>query len=495
MFLIFLSVIWVSMAVSSLLTRFSAVKHRDVVGLVVSAEQVVIAYHDANGQVHSASQAITHSDPWRTAARLVSQYGISKADIQLVLGHGLYQSLLIDDPGLSDEDKRLALPFKLKDFISDSPSDIVADGFGSPIANRFQAFVCHKLPLIQFSNALEKHQCRLTHVSIEDVALRQWAQLDKTEMVLTRDGQGVLQLAAYHLGRLCFQRQIRGVILDGQSMPLMIDELALEVQRSLDYLRSQLKGAQVTGLVVSVQGVDDTELAFQLSSRLSVAVRPQQLFTAGEHLQHIAIAALNRNYSPDINLFSDDLSPKTPWLSFEKMLLVWGGTALLIVSVVTYQQVAVWQAEKRYSTASSEQLAAQSLSDELDGQLALHVPSLSLTNNISDKKAAIDAKRRALEAVKQHDAALQQGYADTFRALASLSRRDISVSSISVSHDALDLKGMASTPAAVPAWLKSFRTQQPLANRVFEQMALSRDEDNRLNFNLVSKRGKGESEQ
>lgn len=482
------------MAVSTLFAKFSPVKQRGIVSLVASAEQVVIAYQDDNEKTQLDAQAVTQSDPWTAATQLISRHGISKVDVHLVLGHGLYQSLLIDDPGLSDEDKRAALPFQLKDFISDSPSDIVADGFSSPVANRFQAFVCHKLPLIQFSKALEKSQCRLTNVSLEDVALRQWTQLDKTEMVLSRDSHGMLQLAAFHLGRLCFQRQIRGVMLEGQMMPpSVVDDLALEVQRSLDYLRSQLKSAQVTGLVVSVHGIDDTELAFQLSSRLSVAVRPQQLFDTGAHHQHIAMAALSRDYTPDVNLFSDDLSPKAPLLTFEKMLLVWGATSLLVVLVAAYQQFSLAQAEKFFSLADSERQSAQSLSDELNEQMALHLPSVSLTNEVNEKKAAIDAKRRALAAVKQHDAALQQGHADTFRALASLSRRDISVSSISVSQQSLDLSGLAATPASVPAWLQSFNSQPPLADRVFEQMALSRDEKNRLNFNLVSKRESGES--
>lgn len=482
------------MAVSTLFAKFSPVKQRGIVSLVASAEQVVIAYQDDNEKTQLDAQAVTQSDPWTAATQLISRHGISKVDVHLVLGHGLYQSLLIDDPGLSDEDKRAALPFQLKDFISDSPSDIVADGFSSPVANRFQAFVCHKLPLIQFSKALEKSQCRLTNVSLEDVALRQWTQLDKTEMVVSRDSHGMLQLAAFHLGRLCFQRQIRGVMLEGQMMPpSVVDDLALEVQRSLDYLRSQLKSAQVTGLVVSVHGIDDTELAFQLSSRLSVAVRPQQLFDTGAHHQHIAMAALSRDYSPDVNLFSDDLSPKAPLLTFEKMLLVWGATSLLVVLVAAYQQFSLAQAEKFFSLADSERQSAQSLSDELNEQMALHLPSVSLTNEVNEKKAAIDAKHRALAAVKQHDAALQQGHADTFRALASLSRRDISVSSISISQQSLDLSGLAATPASVPAWLQSFNSQPPLADRVFEQMALSRDEKNRLNFNLVSKRESGES--
>ncbi|MEZ8142663.1 MSHA biogenesis protein MshI [Enterovibrio norvegicus FF-454] len=481
------------MAVPTLLARFSSSRQRNVVSLVVSASQVVIGFR-VDGSEQVDCQPITQSDPWTAALQLLKRHEITKSDIHLVLGHGLYQTLLIDDPQLSDEDKRAALPFKLKDFISDSPSDIVADGFSSPIANRYQAFVCHKLPLIQLSHALEKRQCQLANVSLEDVVLRQWTQLDKTEMVLTRDGQGMLQIAVFDQGKLCFQRQVRGVIFEGQQLqPLVVDDLALEIQRSLDYLRSQLKNAQVSGLVVGVQNIDDTELAFQLSSRLTVAVRPQTLFDSGEHHQHIALAALNRECSPDINLFSDDLTPRGALLTFEKMVVTWGLTGLLIVLVAAYQQWQLAQSDKMLSIATQEQSTAESLSNQLNEQLKLHVPSLNLVNDVNRTEEAIAAKRKALEAVRQHDIALQQGYASVFRALSDVSRRDISVSDIAISQDALDVKGLAATPSSVPAWLQSFQTQPPLAGRVFEQMALSRDDNNRLSFSLTSKHEKGEA--
>ncbi|WP_028023160.1 type IV pilus biogenesis protein PilM [Enterovibrio calviensis] len=482
------------MAVSTLLARFSSSRQRNVVSLVVSASQVVIGYHD-HKKAQVDTQSISGTDPWTAALQLLNRHEITKSDLHLVLGHGLYQTLLIDDPKLSQEDIRAALPFKLKDFLSDSPSDIVADGFSSPIANRFQAFVCHKQPLLQFSAALEKRQCQLVAVSPEDLVLRQWTQLDKTEMVLTRDSQGILQIAVFDQGKLCFQRQVRGMLFEGDQLPpLVIDELALEIQRSLDYLRSQLKHAQVGGLVVSVNGVDDTELAFQLSSRLSVSVRPQTLFESGDHHQHVALAALERDCSPDINLFSDDLSPSSALLTFEKMLLVWGLTGLLIVLVAAYQQWQVSQSNEALETATQSRSTAESTSNQLNEQLALHVPSLSMVNDVNRAEAAIASKQKALEAVAVHDAALQQGYASVFRALSDLSRRDISVSDIAIGRDTLDIKGLAATPSSVPAWLQSFQTQQPLSGRVFEQMALTRDEKERLVFSLNAKREKGEAQ-
>lgn len=477
------------MAVTTFFARLSPIGQRHVVSIVVSSNQVVLGYHDANGQTQIETQQVEKGDPWRCAVDLIARHEITKSDVQVVLGHGLYQSLLIDDPGLSANDKRAGLPFKLKDFIADSPSEVVADGFSLPFASRFQAFVCRKAPLIQLSQTLAKLQCRLTQVSVEDVALRQWTQLDKTEMVLSRDCHDVIQLAAFHQGKLCFQRQIRGVLLDGSLLPpLLLDELALEIQRSLDYLRSQLKATPVSALVVSVEGCDDTELAFQLSSRLSVTVRPQALFSEGDHRQHIAVLALSPDTSPDVNLFYADLAPRTPWLTFEKMLTVWGVSAMLLVLVAAYQQWQLSQSSQALVVVNSERKSAEVLSDELNMQLMRHVPSLTMANMIAETEAEIAAKREALNAVKQHDIALQQGYAETFKALAALSRRDVSVSEIAVGVDGMDIKGLASDPAAVPSWLKTFATEPSLAGRVFEKMTLARDEKQRLHFELVSRR-------
>ncbi|PMN68663.1 MSHA biogenesis protein MshI [Enterovibrio norvegicus] len=483
------------MALSSLIAKIPTRKQRQVVSLIVSANQIVIS-HLLHEVKHVASLPVTGTDATRVVAQLLQQQGVNHSDVHLVLGHGLYQSLLIDNPGLSDEDKRSALPFQIKDYISDSPSEIVADGYGLPVANRYQVFVCNKSLLAQLDDALKKNHCRLTNVSVEDVLLRQWTALDKAEMVLSQDGQGAIQLSVFSLGKLCFQRQVRGVMFDGVSLsPSVVDDLALEIQRSLDYLRSQLKEAQVSGLVVSVQAADNTELAFQLSSRLTVKVRPQTLFDSDDHLHNIALAALDNDSSPDINLFSDDLRQSTPLLSFERMLLCWGVSAFMLVLVAAYQQWQLSNANQALKVSASELKVAQTLSDELNSQLKLHLPSVSMVNDTQRAQESVRMKKAALDAVRQHDKALQQGHADTFRALATLSRRDVSVSDIFVSQGALNIQGSAASPDAVPAWLQSFETQPPLSHRVFEHMALVRDENDRLTFNLQSKRESEEGKQ
>ncbi|MDD1782195.1 MSHA biogenesis protein MshI [Enterovibrio sp. ZSDZ35] len=475
------------MAVSTFLARITPSRQQNVVSLYVSAQRVVVS-SEASDLFHAETLS-PGTEPWGAALKLLNAQNIDHVSINLILGHGLYQTLLIDDPGLSDEDKRAALPFQIKDFIAESPADVLADGYASPITGRFHVFVCNRNALVQFYTQLKKIHCVPSLVTVEDVVLRQWTKLDKTEMVLSRDNQGAIQLAVFDKGKLCFQRQIRGLILDGGTLqPLLIDDLALEIQRSLDYLRPQLKSSQVSGLVVSVEGVDDTELAFQLSSRLMVSVRPQSLFEEGAHYQHIVRAGHHTSCSPDINLFSKDLIPKTPWLTFEKMLFCWGATAFMLVLVSAYQQIQLSQTNEMLALSEIELETAQTLSSQLDEQLKLHVPSLAIKREITDAEKQLAAKKSVLEAVKQHDIASQEGYSKAFNALASLSRNDVSVSQIYMAQDTLDVKGLVATPESVPAWLKTFQTQNALAHFDFKEMSLGRNEQDQLTFSLLSKR-------
>lgn len=477
------------MAVSNLLERFKYSKQQHTVSLFVSASQVAIGF-DKEGKAQVASCPVK-SDPWLTARELLNKLAFRKMTVNVVLGHGLYQSLLIDDPGLSEQDKCFALPFHIRDLISSSPSDIVADGYALPIANRYQVFVTQKAPLLQFAQDLRKRHCRINCVSVESVVLRLWTQLDKTEMVLNQDGQGIVQLSVFYEGKLCFLRQIRGMTLEEAVLPQsIVDELVLEIQRSLDYLQGQLKTVQISGLVVSLQGVENNDLVFQLLSRLPVPVRSQTMFEHGDHFQHITLAALKNDFSPYINLLlCGESLTKKPFLTFGRMIFCWSATVMLIGIGAAYQQLNLIESKDVLTTSLTELNAVQLVTKGLDERLTLHLPSLVLLNEVEQVKKALAAKRAALDAVIQHDVSLQQGYVATFNALTSLSRSDISVSAIFVSAGELNLKGLSAKPEAVPSWLRSFQAQPALSTRVFELMEITREENNRLQFNLKSKRG------
>lgn len=480
------------MAVSTFLERFNYSKQQHTVSLFLSVNQVAIGF-EKEGKTQVASCPVS-SDPWLAARELLDKLEFRKMTLNIVLGHGLYQSFLIDDPNLSEQDKCYALPFHIRDLISCSPSDIVADGYRLPIADRYQVFVTQKAPLLQFSNELKKRRCRISCVSVENVVLRQWTRLDKNKMVLSKDGQGVVQLSVFCKGKLCFLRQIRGMTLDEAILqPSIVDELVLEIQRSIDYLKTQLKGIEIGGLVVSLQGVENDELVHQLLQRLPIPVRSQTMFEHGDHFQHIALAALDPDFSPYVNLLvCGETLTKKPLMRFSNVLLSWFFMVLLLGAGIVYQQYLILQTEENLAYSAEQLAQVQAKTVQLDALLALHLPSMSLIKEVERLKETLASKRSALKAVFQHDEALQQGYVSTFYAFTRLSRKDISVSDIFVSLDKLNLKGLSANPEAVPSWLSSFQTQPELSNRRFGSMELTRNEKNQLEFNLMAEAKKTE---
>lgn len=79
------------------------------------------------------------------------------------------------------------------------------------------------------------------------------------------------------------------------------------------------------------------------------------------------------------------------------------------------------------------------------------------------------------------------GYSGVMQSLAQLGRNDISLSSIQMDADNLDIKGMARDPQAIPNWVNQFKSEINLVGRSFEKLRIARNEQNVLTFELRTK--------
>ncbi|MBP8127727.1 MAG: MSHA biogenesis protein MshI, partial [Aeromonadaceae bacterium] len=89
-------------------------------------------------------------------------------------------------------------------------------------------------------------------------------------------GQDVAVLAVYR-GQLCFSRQLRGFAqlaehAVGNVTPDLLDNLSLEIQRSLDYLVAQLKLPEAAQLHVAIAAPDLGGLVRHLAGNFSMPV-------------------------------------------------------------------------------------------------------------------------------------------------------------------------------------------------------------------------------
>ncbi|WP_087016737.1 hypothetical protein [Thaumasiovibrio subtropicus] len=424
---------------------------------------------------------------------VVTELALSDADVHLVLGQGQYQSLTIDKPDIPAAEWSTALPFLIKDLVNESPANIVAGGVLSSIGHKLQTYITHRDRVKSLLDLCGTAGVNLQSISVEEVTLGFTMPEDRNEMVLYRQGNGGLMLAAYAEQHHCLQRQVRGIqspVIGDEVNPLVIDSLALELQRSLDYLSSQLRDKPITAVKVCCDGEDNQRLSEELSSRLNVSVNalhdrediplPIGVLVAIGALQSVA----GKPASDILNLYPDDLKPSKEWVTLNTVVASWLVGTLLVGGGFGYF---LWQ-EQTYRTQLTSKHATLSQLDsqlaELEAQVAARQPSESVKQQVRVLEKSIADMQSAVQAIDGHDDSLTVGYAGIMADLAAIHRRDVSLQTIHIAGPLMDIQGIAAKPQSVPAWVQAFKTQPNLIERGFRHLAIERDASERLVFTL-----------
>jgi len=411
--------------------------------------------------------------------------------IDVVLNSNLYQTYQIDKPNVPDEELGQTLPFLLKDLISEKITDIIADATALPNSNKLQVYVVPKALVFGLVQRLEKAKLSLGHVLVEDDVWGLAATDAERFVLLQRSKNSQYKVSAFIDNRCVFQRTIRGVtapLVGVASSGLQLDGIALELQRSVDYLSSQLRGATLHHMKVCCDEENNDDLARELDDRLSVKVsRLTDLpLESGELLtQYVADIC-----DSGINLYPAHLRPKVERFTLNTVAAV---CALIAVALLGSYGCFTWQhvdlnAELSSQRSQEEQLKQQV--KQLNQKLAKHKPSAQKVAAVERLKEEIRAKQDSLLAVSRFDDEQNVGYSGVMKGLAKLGRNDISLNYIKMSSDVLDLKGLAREPQSIPNWVNQFKNELNLVGRSFEKLKIGRNEQDVLTFELHTKEDK-----
>ncbi len=152
--------------------------------------------------------------------------------------------------------------------------------------------------------------------------------------------------------------------------------------------------------------------------------------------------------------------------------------------------LARWQQAQLAQELAVAQAQAQQFKQQLavqQAKLAAHKPAAEKLAAVERLKQQIQAMQASLAAVGNYDQSRQGGYSEIMQALAKLGRNDISLSDIYVTHDRLDLKGVARSASVVPNWVNQFKQEVSLAGRNFEKVRLGRNEQDVITFELKTR--------
>ncbi|NVD07593.1 MSHA biogenesis protein MshI [Vibrio sp. JPW-9-11-11] len=453
-------------------------------------------FFSSSTQYELPSHLALNDQPWQQVLlEALREYSVVNAKVDIVLHSSLYKTYQIDKPNVPEEELKQALPFLLKDLLSERISDVVLDYLPLSANNKLQVYVVERALISQLYQSLKALSVELERVLVEDEIWGHSAGELQNFLLLQRSQHGPFRVCAFVDAQNAFQRTMRGVTppLTGvASSILQLDGIALELQRSIDYLSSQLRSTALHKMLICCDEESQQEIVDALNERLSVKVdllfEPSDSsdppLLSGETLLQVCE---NLNHA-DINLFPQELKPKKEYFTLTSVIGVWGVAAglLLAMSAHFYYQQSGYQ--QQLSESQRHQSELQQQVKRLQQQLAQHKPTAAKEAAVARLQLEIDANQRALEAVARFDKTQQVGYSPVMRSLANLGRSDISLTRIRLNAERLDLTGLAQNPQAIPNWVNQFNSELSLVGRTFEQLKIGRNDQEVVTFELYTQR-------
>lgn len=177
----------------------------------------------------------------------------------LVLNAQQSQIVQVDKPNIPSEEILGALKWQIKDLVSISPDNMVLDYFDGPLLAGGKEkihVVCAPLNELQkLVAAVEDCDGNVASITTEEFAFANLLPIqdDACLLVCQQPNEEVVILIIKQ-GQLYFYRRLRGfsqlASKSEDELTMMVDSLALEIQRSSDYFERQLKQAPIKEIKV-----------------------------------------------------------------------------------------------------------------------------------------------------------------------------------------------------------------------------------------------------
>jgi MSHA biogenesis protein MshI len=198
----------------------------------------------------------------QAASQLASELG-HNVPLCLVLSAERYQLLQLDKPAVPEAEMLQALPWLARELTSVPVEDMLLDYLDLPEqasqqVARINVVVTAKSSLLELCRELQRRKVQITNIQPEEWLPRNLLPVQNAAVMLIVHQPGQeLMLQIIRQGALYFSRRLRGFNrIDQYAMAElsqgMLDNLLLEVQRSLDYFEGQLKQAPVKEILFQI---------------------------------------------------------------------------------------------------------------------------------------------------------------------------------------------------------------------------------------------------
>lgn len=217
---------------------------------------------------------------------LVQDRGLDKAACATLLDIGDYQLLMVEAPEVPQTELKAAIRWRIRDLIDFHIDDAVLDVFDTPpsgaraVQEHLYVVVSRSALVKERIEALQSAGTALEVIDIPELALRNIAaQLEQDTsgqaMLFFNADQGLITLtrdATLYLARsmdIGYQQLL--------ATPELVDRLALEIQRSMDYYDRHFQQAPITSITLCPLPEGLPQLAEQLEQQTGIPVQQVKL--------------------------------------------------------------------------------------------------------------------------------------------------------------------------------------------------------------------------
>lgn len=214
---------------------------------------------------------------------LVREHKLEGMSCNLVLPPDLYSVQQVDRPAVEDNELVEAVRWKIKDRLEFNVDDAVIDVYGYPAdalrgrPPQVNVVAARKAVIVELIHVVNGSGLQLQSIDITELALRNLV-LPVTEeghavaLMVMRESSGIMLLIKD--STVYFSRRL-DADMQGLSDPAQQDrigqQLALEVQRSMDYFESQMRQNAPRSLFAAAE-INEAEIFAHLDDVLGVAV-------------------------------------------------------------------------------------------------------------------------------------------------------------------------------------------------------------------------------
>ncbi|MBV2130449.1 hypothetical protein [Arsukibacterium indicum] len=250
--------------------RFNHNSATGIAVLHIRDHEVQLLMQQAAGKPATVLVQPVNQGNWQLALENMLAKVSKSMVLTLILPPSMYQIIQLEKPAIAEQELLTALPWQIKDLTEIALEELVLDYIDLPAApgqaDKINVVVCVKSQLQELVALVHRDKLNLQQILIEEWLVHELLEYaDHAALVLMHQPNQEVLLQVIRQGQLQFSRRVRGFsklhqYSEAELQQGVFDNLLLEIQRSMDYIESQLKLPPVRSIHLLCSGSDRTDL-------------------------------------------------------------------------------------------------------------------------------------------------------------------------------------------------------------------------------------------